>query len=90
MGLDKPAYTIQVTIIGGAQHIIEVGNQTPTGSGYYVRFDEGAISVISKDGIDSLANLISTPPYPATSTPDQTLTLTIAPESAGSTPPATP
>lgn len=82
LGLDFPAYTIQLTFSGGKQHKLEVGTVTPTGTGYYVRFDSGTIYVISKDGIDALTNLITSPPYPATETPPPTPQVTDTPGAA--------
>ncbi len=82
-GLSVPTYTIRLTFNGNIQHVLEVGTLTPSSSGYYVRFDSGTIYVIAKDGIDSLANLITSPPYAPTETP----TLTIIP--TGSTTPET-
>ena len=67
--LAKPVYTIELTFNTGARHKIEVGGLTPTSSGYYVRYDSKNIYVISQDGIDSLLNLLKTPPYPPTATP---------------------
>ena len=69
IGLDRPAYTIALKFQSGAQHTLEVGNQTPTGSGYYVRYDQGSIYVLSSDGIGSLIALVDLPPYAPTSTP---------------------
>jgi len=69
IGLAVPAYTIDLVFVNGTSHKIEVGNLTPTGSGYYVRFDGKKIYVIEQSGIDSLLNLLKTPPFPATATP---------------------
>ena len=77
IGLDFPSYTLKLVFSNGKQHILEVGTSTPTGSGYYVRFDGGNIYVLSKDGIDALVNLVSSPPYPATDTPVPTLEATV-------------
>jgi len=91
IGLDFPEYTMKLTFSSGKQHLIDVGITSPTGSGYYVRMDGGSIYVISKDGIDALVNLITSPPFPATETPIPTLeaTATSTPEAATSVP-ATP
>ena len=64
-----PADTMELGFVNGANHKIEVGNLTPTSSGYYVRFDGGKIYVIEKSGIDALLNLLTAPPFPATATP---------------------
>jgi hypothetical protein len=73
VGLDSPKYTIELTFSGGNHHLIEVGAATPINNGYYVRFDSGTVYVVAEDGIDSLANLITTPPYEPTSTPSSTM-----------------
>jgi hypothetical protein len=90
MGLDSPPFIIQLSTLSGVHHTIEVGNKTPTGSGYYVRFDEKTISVVGADGIESLTKLISNPPFAATQTPAYTLTSTNNFELETTTPTATP
>jgi hypothetical protein len=77
--LDSPAYTIVLMFDSGIQHKLEVGDLTPTGSGYYVRYDNGKVYVISQSGIDSLLNLLKAPPYPATPTPAVTDTPSLTP-----------
>jgi hypothetical protein len=69
LGLDKPAYVITINFTGGKTHKLEVGSVTPTQSGYYTRVDGDRIVVLSKDGIDALLNLQTSPPYLATPTP---------------------
>jgi hypothetical protein len=87
LGLSSPAYTIDLVFVNGTIHKIEVGNLTPTSSGYYVRFDGGKIYVVEKSGIDSLVNLLTSPPFPATATPVPALeTATPVPEVASPTP----
>ncbi len=69
MGLDFPSYVLKLTFQNGIEHKMEIGDKTPTGSGYYVRLDGGAVYIISPDGISALLNLLTTPPYmPPTST----------------------
>ena len=68
-GLDKPAYTITVEFAGGKKHTLDVGDATPTNSGYYVRLDNGKIRIAGLSGIDALTNLIVSPPYLNTPTP---------------------
>lgn len=72
VGLDNPASTLELRFTSGKSHKIEVGNVSPTGSGYYVRFDGSKVYVISQSGIDALLNLLTAPPYPATPTPSMT------------------
>ncbi len=83
-GLATPADTIDLAFDSGIQHKLEVGSLTPTSSGYYVRFDGNKVYVISKNGIDSLLNLLKSPPYPPTPTPE--FTNTPVPETASPTP----
>jgi hypothetical protein len=78
-GLDSPTYTIELTFVSGIRHIIQVGMLTPINNGYYVLFDGASLYVISQAGIDALVNLITTPPYPATETPNPTLEATLTP-----------
>jgi hypothetical protein len=79
VGLAVPAYTIDLGFVNGSSHKIEVGILSPTGSGYYVRFDGGKIYVIEKSGIDAILNLLTAPPFPATATPVPTPETTITP-----------
>jgi hypothetical protein len=72
IGLGVPTATLELGFISGITRKIEVGNITPTGSGYYVRYDGAKFYVISQSGIDSLLNLLAAPPYPATETPSET------------------
>ena len=88
IGLDAPSYTMELGFISAKNHKLEVGNLTPTSSGYYVRFDDGKIYVISQSGIDALVNLLTAPPYPATETPSPTVetNTTPSPDIASPTP----
>jgi len=79
LGLATPAYSIELTFVNGSSHKMEVGNLTPTSSGYYVRFDGGKIYVIEKSGIDAVLNLLTAPPFPATATPVSTPESTATP-----------
>lgn len=67
-GLDKPGYVVTITDQTGKNYVIEIGSETPTQSGYYVRKD-GAVYVADKIGIDSLVDLLKNPPVaPPTAT----------------------
>lgn len=68
-GLDKPEYVITVTFDSGKSHTLEVGDVTPTNSGYYVRLDNGKMMIVEPSGIDALSNLVFFPPYLNTPTP---------------------
>ena len=68
-GFDKPAYIITIEFKGGKKHTLEVGDNTPTNSGYYVRLDNDKMMVVGLSGIDALTNLVTFPPYLNTPTP---------------------
>jgi hypothetical protein len=86
-GLDFPAYTIKLVFTNDIKHKIEVGNSTPTGSGYYVRLDDLSIYVVSQYSLDAVLTLISNPPYLPTATPTAIIDLpTATPEAANPTP----
>lgn len=82
-GLDKPADIITIKFTGASEHVLEVGDKTPTGTGYYVRLDKGKMLIVSSDGIDSLLTLVQAPPYLNTPTP------TALPPTETPVPPAT-
>jgi hypothetical protein len=68
-GLDKPAYIITVEFKDGKKRTLEVGDTTPTNSGYYVRVDKAKMMITDLSGIDALLQLGSFPPYLNTPTP---------------------
>lgn len=94
-GLDDPAYIITVEFEDGKTGTLEVGDTTPTNSGYYVRLNKNTMYIVGLEGIAALTNLVTTPPYlntptpTATATPLPTETPVPAPE-ASPTPEATP
>lgn len=69
VGLKSPAYVITVGFSSGRSVRAEIGDETPTGTGYYVRKDDGSILVINKYGLDALLGLLHSPPYLETPTP---------------------
>jgi hypothetical protein len=69
LGLDKPAYVITIEFTDGEKHTLEVGENTPTNSGYYVRLDKKKTMIVALSGIDSLTSLAFFPPYLNTPTP---------------------
>ena len=70
-GLKSPAYTVTVGFSSGKSFSAQIGDVTPTDSGYYVRKD-GAVLVVSKYGVEALLNLLLFPPYVETPTPSPT------------------
>jgi hypothetical protein len=68
-GLETPAYVITLEFQNGPAKSIEVGDATPTGSGYYAMLQDKSIVVIGKSGIDAILALFTMPPYAETETP---------------------
>ena len=87
-GFDNPAYIITIEFASGQKHTLEIGDSTPTNSGYYVRLDKDKMMITDLSGIDSLLQLGFFPPYlntpaptalPATETPAPTSEVTVTP-----------
>ena len=72
-GFDVPAFVITIGFAGGKTHTLEIGDSTPTKSGYYVRLDKAKMMIVGLSGIDALAQLASFPPYLNTPTPSPLL-----------------
>ncbi len=68
-GLDKPAFILTVEIGSARKHVLEVGDHTPTNTGYYVRLDGGRMVIVALSGIEPLTGLLTAPPYLHTPTP---------------------
>jgi hypothetical protein len=69
LGLEHPAYILTVSLRSGAEHALEIGDKTPSGSGYYARLNEKRVLILDGSGIEKLLLLIETPPYRETPTP---------------------
>ncbi len=67
IGLNPPAYIITLGFFSETQKVLEVGSLTPTGSGYYVSFED-KIYVISQSSINAVLELLRNPPYAETPT----------------------
>lgn len=87
-GFDSPAYLITVKFADGKTGSLEVGDSTPTNSGYYVRVDKKKMVIVGLSSIDALTNLSFSPPYlntltptalPATPTPEPASEATVTP-----------
>ena len=72
-GLATPAYKILLVLDNGQQVMINVGKQTPTGSGYYVLSSDRKLHVVDQFGLDSVLQLVDSPPVLATPTPEPVL-----------------
>ena len=69
IGLLPPAYTLIVIGEDGKEYILDVGSETPTQTGRYVRL-KGLIHVVSSQSIESIVGLLANPPIaPVTETP---------------------
>lgn len=93
LGLEAPEYVLFVKFTSGVERKVDIGVITPSGSGYYVRNEDGEILIASKDALDALLNMLTTPPYLETPTPSPTATETPVPSptpEAAATETATP
>jgi hypothetical protein len=70
IGLDPPQYRLSITLADGQQQVAEIGNTTPTSSGYYTRLEGGELQVVSKSGLDSLVGMLTDLPIAPTPTPE--------------------
>lgn len=68
VGLEKPAYQLSISFTSGEERTVDVGNLTPSESGYYVR-DGDRLIIVSKSAVDSVLRLLTDPPYQETPTP---------------------
>lgn len=91
LGLAHPAHVLTLDFKNGAQHVIEIGDKTPSETGYYVRMDGVRILIIENFAVESLLMLAEEPPYFETPTPSPlppTGTPTGAPSATQSVTPA--
>lgn len=85
VGLDSPAYTITVGFSSGEFYFVQIGDETPTGSGYYARKGDGPVLVVNTYLLTPLLDMLATPPLVETPTPSPvppTETPTVAPTPA--------
>lgn len=69
VGLQPVSFTILIETQDGEQTLVNVGNLTPTESGYYVLTEDRVIYVASKFGMEALLKLLNNPPSLVTPTP---------------------
>ena len=79
LGLEPPAYVLTVVLKSGGKHILEIGDKTPSESGYYARLDGKRLLVADLSSIEGLTLLAGNPPYQVTPTPSL-LPVTSTPE----------
>ncbi|MEK6752619.1 MAG: DUF4340 domain-containing protein [Chloroflexota bacterium] len=91
-GFDSPAYIVTIKFADGTTGRLEIGDSTPTNSGYYVRLDGKKMFIVGLSGIDALTSLAFFPPYLNTPTPTALpITPTVdSPTESAATPQATP
>lgn len=68
VGLERPAFVINLRFDTGKEAILKIGNATSTGSGYYVLQENSNVVIIGKSGLDSLLKLFYNPPQAPTPT----------------------
>lgn len=90
-GFDNPDYIFTIGFDSGIKHTLEIGDRTPTNSGYYARLDKDKMMVIDMDGIDYLLQNRMFPPYlnPPTPTPLPATATPVPPTEAVPSPEAT-
>jgi hypothetical protein len=69
-GLAAPAYRLLINLDDGSQVVVNVGNVTPTGTGYYVLVSQQGMSIASKFSLDPVLNLVENPPIKLPATPE--------------------
>jgi hypothetical protein len=69
VGLDSPAYQVEVTFGDGSTQTAFIGDQTPTQNGYYARAGNGPVVIVEKFGVESIVDLVTDPPVIQTPTP---------------------
>jgi hypothetical protein len=63
LNLENALYKILLVSQDGSQIVLNIGNETPTGSGYYVlASNQSQVVVVNKFGLDALLNLLENPP----------------------------
>lgn len=68
LGLEPPAFTIRLQLSDGSRLTAEVGAETPTQSGYYVRLGDGRVAVVSTYSVEDITAVLDDPPIYLTPT----------------------
>ena len=68
-GLTTPAYRLLINLDDGSQVVMNVGNATPTGGGYYVLVSQQGLSIVSQYSLEPFLKLMDNPPVKLTATP---------------------
>ena len=90
-GVLSPTYTLEIGLADGQQLKASIGAQAPVGGGYFVLRDGDAnVMVVAGFSIESLVELLNTPPYAPTATPAFSLDITPGTPDGTVAPEATP
>jgi hypothetical protein len=68
-GLATPAYRLLISLDDGSQVVLNIGNVTPTGAGYYVLVSQQGMSIASKYSLEPILKLLDNPPVKLPDTP---------------------
>lgn len=69
VGLISPQYVIRLTLVDGGTVILDIGDETPTSSGFYVRLDNTEVLVAQKFAVQSVFGMVDNIPLQPTPTP---------------------
>jgi hypothetical protein len=78
-GLVSPRYKITLSLEGGAELEVFVGNDATVGGGYYVRTADGQPRIVNQFNLDRILEWLETPPLPPTPLPTILPTTTSTP-----------
>lgn len=67
-GLQPPAYTLEIRLADGSSQSVEIGTETPTKSGYYVRLEDARVAVVNSFSVNSITAALDNPPVYLTPT----------------------
>lgn len=62
LGLKPPVYRILIQLEDGEQLVLNVGSETPTGSGYYLLTSYRRVVVVNKFALDTIIAMLDQPP----------------------------
>jgi hypothetical protein len=74
LGLVDPRYVVRLSLVDGREILYEIGEETPTQSGYYVQLNNTDVFVAQKFSMDSVLGMLETIPLQPTQTPAVTET----------------
>jgi hypothetical protein len=54
VGLEEPVFTIEFVFEDDSTYLLEIGNVTPLGDGYYARIDQSEIVALPADSVSQV------------------------------------